>query len=87
MNYNIEPIEPGDFISHVNIPKTLGIAYEKHLIENYIFWDVHWIMHPDIDMFGSQAVMNSKYIRRFKPWRGFYDECLTTPATDATLAK
>ena len=78
-------IEVGDLVSHVALPKTLGIAYEKHSIEQYTFVEVFWLHHPDVEQYGNHSVMHDKYIRPFKPWRGFYDTNLTSTATDATL--
>ncbi len=68
----LHTIEIGDLVSHCGIPKTLGVAYEQVDCPSSAFYAVHWIVHPDIDMYGDYGIIDIKWLRPFKPWRGFY---------------
>ena len=65
--------QTGDFVSHVAIPKTIGILCERESPhqDTYI-WSIWWLKHPDIDEFGQSSFITETYIKPFKPWPGFY---------------
>jgi len=67
-------LKSGDFISHISLPKTVGILLEREAsisLGGYL-WSVWWIKHPDIEEFGQFTYTGEKWLKPFKPWPGFY---------------
>ena len=67
----------GDFVRHISFPKSVGVVYKEYFLGGTYVCDVHWLCHPEIED-GSEAwCIQGKYLSKFKPWPGFYKECLT----------
>ena len=68
----------GDVVSHRLHPKSVGIIYGEWSHETTWICDVYWLAHPDLSAeYGPFLSVHGKYLRKFKPWPGFYKMHLT----------
>ena len=76
--YDPSDYEPGDLVSHTGHRKTIGIFIEYIDVPGALTTiecaSVFWIQHPDVEKYGHYSLHPRKYIRAFKPWRGFYKQ-------------